>query len=63
MTNALLSREDYKHLYEADLDSGRLADVLNRNGKCNWTVCPACKLDDFHHSSNCDIRKEVLGLK
>jgi len=42
----------------ATLDA-RLAGILNRNGACNLTVCPECKVDDFTHAENCKIYEET----
>jgi hypothetical protein len=61
MTNKILKPEDYKVLYKADLVSdGAVAQLLNHNGACNWTVCPECKIDDFVHSAGCNLRKEAV---
>jgi hypothetical protein len=40
-----------------------LRDVLNRNGCANWTVCPACSVDDFSHTQDCRLRLCVIGLE
>ena len=35
----------------------RVTAWLNRNGFCNLTVCPECRVDDFVHVEDC-----VIGL-
>lgn len=54
--STILSKEDYKVLQNADFESNyAIADILNRNGCANWTVCPECHVDDFSHVENCPL--------
>ena len=56
--NKSLSREDYKTLFFNQYYVG-FAEVLNRNGLCNLTVCPECGCDDFSHAEGCSILAEI----
>lgn len=59
MNNELLTQADYAILQSADIESGgEIADLLNRNGCPNWTVCPLCHCDDFIHSSDCPLDEQ-----
>ena len=57
--NDILNREDYLKLQEADLTVG-VAEVLRKNGKCRWTVCPECRVDDFTHVEGCSMISKTL---
>ena len=56
----ILTKYDYIAIALSDIMSdGMLVEVLNRNGCCNWTVCPECRVDDFTHVGGCSISKEI----
>lgn len=55
----------YKALAVADTlndgagDRDDICDWLNRNGFCNLTACPKCRVDDFTHVEGCPIGRSV----
>lgn len=58
--NTILTTDQYKVLSAANtmLDD-TLRHTLNKEGFCNWTVCPVCGVDEFVHSSGCSLMKEI----
>lgn len=62
--NKELPVEDYVKLavicnFLIEHDQYDLGAILNRNGKCAWTVCPECQVDDFVHVEGCKIGERI----
>ncbi len=55
---SVLSEGDYVTLYLSVLID---PEVQKRLTDPNHSVCPCCRVDDFFHSDDCRLYKEIIG--